>query len=327
MGRGPNSFDGLGDKKMNNYPQERPSRSRALIILAFSSMILVACADMTPEKKEYYSGIAGTVLQLAAMNYTGPHQMMAESLITMFNGSEVTEEQAEFDPNDQYGIYANDVYYDDASVSDQDYDSDYQTAGYYPASAPSIDAALVVQTADGSLGLLDNGASLRGPGNGFAGDRVGVAFAPVNDAYVYVVSFDGTGWIQALFPDAALGHRNPVPAGTEILLPGESLYGLDNVTGVETIYILASNSPRPDIQAQLEPFFGKERPPAATYRSVERPIIISRGLTGLRPASVNAAAMSPSDSSADAGGAMALNSFLAAEGTEEVVVTLWFNHE
>ena len=311
---------------MKKHPHRKRAGTRLLTLLACSSSLFVACADMTPEQKEHYAGIAGTVLQLAALNYAGPHQQMAESLITMFNGSEVTEEEAEFDPNDPYGVYAGDDYYDDASVSDQDYDSEYQIAGYYPEGAPSIDAALIGLAADGSPMLLDNGVALRGPSEGFSGDRVGVAFAPVNDAYVYVVAFDGTGWIQALFPDAALGHQNPVPAGTETMLPGESLYGLDNVTGVETIYILASNDPRPDIQAQLDPFFGKERPPATTYRSVERPIIISRGLTGLRPASVNAAAMSQSDSSGG-GETMALNSFLAAEGTEEVVVTLWFNHE
>lgn len=326
MDHGSQSINGSGKKKMNNYPHKRPFHSDALIVLALSSMSLVACAEMTPEQQKRYSGIAGTVLQLAAMNYTGPHQQLAQSLITMFNGSPVTEEQAEYDPNDPYGMYAGDDYYDDAPAGDQEYESEYQTAGYYPEGAPSIDAALIRQTADGSLDLLDNGGTLRGPGDGFAGDRVGVAFAPVNDAYIYVVSFDGTGWIQALFPDAALGHQNPVPAGTEILLPGESLYGLDNVTGVETIYILASNNPRPDIQAQIKPYFGKERPPSATYRSVERPIIISRGLTGLRPASVNAAAMSQSGTGGG-GEEMALNSFLAAEGSEEVVVTLWFNHE
>lgn len=311
---------------MHKNPRARRTRKISLVVVTCSSMILAACAEMTPEKKEYYSGMAGTVLQLAAMNYSGPHQQLAESLITMFNGSPVTEAQAEHDPNDQYGVYVDDAYYDAASASDQDYESEYQTAGYYPSGAPSIDAALIGQLADGSLTLLDNGVTLRGPRDGFAGDRVGVAFAPVNDAYVYVVAFDGTGWIQALFPDAALGHQNPVPAGTEVMLPGDSLYGLDNVTGVETIYILASNNPRPDIQAQLDPFFGKERPPAATYRSVERPIIISRGLTGLRPASVNAQAM-PQPTTSGGSEPMALNSFLAAEGSEEVVVTLWFNHE
>lgn len=312
---------------MNNHPYERRASRCLLSLLASSTLLFAACAEMTPEQQKYYSGMAGTVLQLAGMNYTGPHQQMAQSLITMFNGSAVTEAQSEYDPNDQYGVYANNAYYDDDSNYSEDYESEYQTAGYYPEGAPSIDAALIGQTADGSLDLLDNGVTLRGPGNGFAGDRVGVVFAPANDAYVYVVSFDGTGWIQGLYPDAAAGHRNPVPAGTEIMLPGESLYGLDNVAGVETIYILASNNPRPDIQSQLDPYFGRERPPGAntTYRSVERPIIISRGLTDLRPASVNAASMSQSASSGGASN-MALNSFLAAEGTEEVVVTLWFNH-
>ena len=299
-------------------------RRKVSLFVVFALVFCVAAdAQTEPEKKGKTAAIAGTVLQLAAMNYTGPHQQLAQSLVTLFNGSEVEDQQAIYDPNDPYGVYADDEY-----AYEDDYDnSEYQTTGYYPADTPSLDAALIGKGYDGSLQILENGVTLRGPGIGNPGDRVGVAFAPANDAYVYVVAFDGTGWIQSLFPDPDLGHNNPVRAGQEVMLPGDALFGLDNVTGVETIYVLASNSPRYDIESQLAPFFGTERPPGAepTYRSVERPIIISRGLTGLRPASVNQAGVT--QASATSGNSPVLNSFLAADGAEELVVTLWFNHK
>jgi len=306
-----------------------------------TAVLTIDASAQAPEQKKNnkLSALAGTVLQVAAMNYTGPHQQLAHSLVTMFNGSEVQGQQARYNANDPYGVYATDAYAEDAytygenlesydSGNSSDYsDEPYQTAGYYPAGTPSIDAGLIGMGQGGSLQMLESGVTLRGPGNGFPGDRVGVAFAPANDAYVYVVAFDSTGWIQALYPDPALGHSNPIPAGQEVLLPGESLFGLDNVTGVETIYVLASNTPRHDIVSQITPYFGKERPSGAEpiYRSVERPIIISRGLTGLRPAAVNQ--LAATESLPSSGQAPVMNSFLAAEGMDEMVITLWFNHE
>lgn len=310
----------------NNKLLHRNTTIAILVVLG----TVAGCANMAPETREKLKSFAGTVLQLAAMNYTGPHQQMAESVMTLFNGSAVEEDQTYYDEDDPYGVYMDDTY--DYGTMDAGVDDNmYQTAEYYPPGTPSIDAGLIGQAPDGSLQLLDNGVTLYGPSNGRQSDRVGVAFAPATDAYVYVVAFDGTGWTQALFPDPVMGHRNPVPAGAEVLIPGDQLYGLDNVPGVETIYVMASSSPRPDIEAQLAPFFGKERPPAAqaVYRSVERPIIISRGLTGLRPASVNAAALVQTTASTGSteSGAPVLNSFLAADGATELTVTLWFNHE
>ncbi len=303
----------------------------SITYIVFALVICVAAnAQTEPTKKAKTAAIAGTVLQLAAMNYTGPHQQLAQSLVTMFNGTEVQDQQAVYDPNDPYGVYADDDYAYEGDYEDsyeESYEESYQTAGYYPADTPSIDAALISKGYDGSLQVVESGATLRGPSVNAPGDRIGVAFAPANDAYIYVVAFDGTGWIQSLYPDPVLGHSNPVRAGQEVLLPGDALYGLDNVTGVETIYVFASNTQRHDIESQLAPFFGKERPAGeqATYRSVERPIIISRGLTGVRPASVNQASYTSSQTSGSS--APVLNSFLAADGVDELVITLWFNHE
>jgi hypothetical protein len=302
------------------------TRKKVGSIVALSALLgVTACTNMSPETREKMVSLAGTVLDVITMNFSGSVQTLAETAIMAFNGEPVTEQQLEQDPYVDYSALA---YADDASA---DY-AEYQTAGYFPAGAPSIDASLIGLDDVGELMLLDNGATLRGPGNGHSGDRVGVAFAPANDTYIYIISFDSTGWAQSLYPDDVMGHRNPVAAGEEVFLPGDMLYGLDNVTGVETIYILASNNPQPDVLASMQPFFGKERPAAANtvFRSVERPIIISRGLTGLRPASVNAEALGYAGSDFGASsdsGSMALNSFLAAEGAEELVVTLWFNHE
>ena len=300
---------------------------RTALGAAVTTMLgIAACADMKPETMEKWGAFAGTVFELATVNYSGPHQAVAESLVTMFNGSEVEDNQVGFDQNDPYGMYVDDSYAYDESQTDYGA-GDYQEAAYYPEGTPSIDAGLIGMDSYGELELLDSGATLRGPSNGRPSDRVGVAFMPANDAYVYIVAFDGTGWTQALYPDPVMGHQNPVPAGTEVLIPGDQLYSLDGVTGVETIYVMASNYARPDVEADLAPFFGKERPPGAqpTYRSVKQPIIISRGLAGLRPASVNATQVSPSNVAPS--GTPVLNSFLAADGATEMTVTLWFNHE
>jgi hypothetical protein len=267
----------------------------------------------------------GTAIGIAGMNYTGPYAESVSMLMTAFNGEAVSAEQGEFDALEDY----DDIYmdsYEDVPVYDETYSDDTAFGQTSSATMPTIDAALISTDSAGQLTLLDNGATLRGPGNGYAGDRIGVAFMPVDTAYVYIVAIDGTGWTQALFPDPALGHSNPVFAGTEILLPGEALYGLDDVPGVETIYILASNQPRNDLSAQLGPFFGKERPAATgamTYRAVERPIIISRGLTGVRPG-VNTGTPSMQTSSLSG---VPLNTFMAAQGANEIALTLWFNHE
>jgi hypothetical protein len=306
---------------------------RRVAVVTIAAVLVTAGAGAQEAAKEQNkaAAIAGTLLQVAAMNYTGPHQQLAHSLVTLFNGGDVSAQQSRYDPNDPYGVYPgdDDLGYEDpgAGASDASAYDDYQEPGYYPAGTPSIDAALIGRAADGSLQLLENGVTLHGPAGGSSGDRVGVAFAPANDAYIYIVAFDSTGWVQSLYPDPALGHRNPVPAGQEVLLPGEALYGLDAVTGVETIYILAANNPRPDIEAQMAPYLGKERPPGtgAVYRSVERPLIISRGLTDLRPASVNQAAAG--ETAAPDNTSLVMNSFLAANGADELAITLWFNHQ
>jgi len=313
----------------------RKAAKRHVAVIAIAAVLatVVAGAQEPGKGKSKAAALAGTLLQVAAMNYTGPHQQLAQSLVTLFNGGDVSEQQSRYDPNDPYGVYAADAYgYQDSGAGFDSVPQDYQQPGFYPAGTPSIDAALIGIAADGSLQTLDNGATLRGPGGAYPGDRVGVAFAPANDAYVYVVAFDSTGWVQALYPDPVLGHRNPVPAGQEVLLPGEALYGLDAVTGVETIYILASNNPRPDLEAQMAPYLGKERPPGtgAVYRSVERPLIIARGLTGLRPASVNQAAATQAaagQGTAAGDSSLVMNSFLAADGADELAITLWFNHQ
>jgi len=313
----------------------RKALSISVSVVAVTTLLMATASNAQQNEKnrkhEKFNQVAGTVLQLAAMNYTGPHQQLAQSIVTMFNGGAPRNEQTVYDPNDPYGVYDDDVYVIDENYDSSNdlsgYESEYLNPGSYPVGAPSIDAGLVGKAADGSLLLLESGATLHGPGNGYPGDRVGVAFAPANDAYIYVVAFDSTGWIQGLYPDPVLGHRNPVPAGQEILLPSDELFGLDNVTGIETIYVLASNNPRPDIESQLAPFFGKERPPSASavYRSVTKPIIISRGLTGLRPASVNQAGYQ-SDAANDQP-PLVMDSFLAADNANELVITLWFNHE
>ena len=73
-----------------------------MLVRASVFMVLVALASTGSHAQQgqderepgKFSAIAGTVLQLAAMNYTGPHQQLAQSVVTMFNGGAPQSQQA-----------------------------------------------------------------------------------------------------------------------------------------------------------------------------------------------------------------------------------------
>ena len=296
----------------------------SLLLIPASLLLLGATSTGA---KERLTKFAGTALSIAALNYAGPYGALVAGALAAYNGTQVDPVQSTPSAQTDY----EDIYKDSITVDPYGGESASGHAldetGISNPLSPTINASLVHAGPGGEMELLENGATLRGPRADYSGDRVGVVFSPENTSYVYVVAVDGTGWAQTLFPDPVLDHNNPVSAGSEILLPGDTLYGLDNVPGVETIYILSSNRPRPDLEAKLQPFLGKERPPAmagSSYRSVERPIIISRGLTGVRPGtSAYATNVQPASMKAS----LPLNTFVAADGENEIALTLWFNHK
>ena len=91
-----------------------------------------------------------------------------------------------------------------------------------------------------------------------SGDELRLAATVSQPAHLYVLLLSSNGTGDVLFPNTAFQSSNPAPAGTEVLIPPAALgvFALDNVTGEESIQIIASARPLTDIQARLEKMSG-----------------------------------------------------------------------
>lgn len=94
------------------------------------------------------------------------------------------------------------------------------------------------ESPDGTVRVLEEGTSLT------SGQHFGVAFRADSDCYLYIFWRDSTGQFGQLYPNPQLTEGTAeVRAGKTYWLPsmnGERWYVLDDVTGEETIYVVAS---------------------------------------------------------------------------------------
>lgn len=80
---------------------------------------------------------------------------------------------------------------------------------------------------------------------------------------MYVIAVDGSAWAQGLFPSASSPFANPVKAGQQRILPGETnWFSLEQYKGIETIFFVNSHGRRQDIGQILTTITGRERNPA-----------------------------------------------------------------
>jgi hypothetical protein len=158
-------------------------------------------------------------------------------------------------------------------------------------------------------------------------DRFRVFASPRQDTHLYVIAIDALGRVQPLYPRRFPDRSNPVRAGERILLPDDtSWYGLDEFTGVQHIYVYASEEPRVDLEKQLTLFASGPPPaPRGTVHTVSEPTLLNseglrgRGLTGVVPGEV---VRMPGDAALEFQPTRVL-----ASGTErDVVATRVFEH-
>lgn len=84
------------------------------------------------------------------------------------------------------------------------------------------------------------------------GDSLKLCFRTSLDCWVYILSIDGTGYAQPIFPSTFAGFTNPVKANQPYMFPdGNEWIPLDSHRGVEHLYFLASRTPRPDLDQAL----------------------------------------------------------------------------
>ena len=102
--------------------------------------------------------------------------------------------------------------------------------------------------ADGSYTevLVSEGSVLR------SYDNFQVHLETNRPAYVYILLYDSQGKASQLFPDPKIHHAGFLEQARRVVVPARDLwFWLDEHTGTETIYVLTSEKPMPDIQGLL----------------------------------------------------------------------------
>jgi len=307
-------------------------RNKKNKLVALFSLFLIATFGCTATGQIDWARIGGTVLQVAALNYTGPFVASVDTVFTAFTGEKLERPQ-----QDQYGDYGypqplpqDQPVYPGQMPTDQSYPQDSWEQWGEPAPDPtartnpaagalSIDFALVKSDASGFTAMADGDRLRDGVQRSEEGDRFGIMFATDESVYVYIVNVDATGWAQTLFPYPDVpGYGNPVAAGSQVLLPNEQLYGLDDARGIETVFVLVSREPNKQLEAALEPLRGMERNMSIGARGsqarVTVPTVGQRGLVGIEPGASRTEAA-------------ALDRYFTAPATGEFAFSRWFVHE
>jgi len=116
-------------------------------------------------------------------------------------------------------------------------------------------------------------------------DFYSIYFRPEQDCYVYIYQVDSTGAVYQLFPNLTYSSNwNPVKKDKSYMVPDkEQRFYLDNVTGEERLYLLASREPA----TELENLFAKLNAANETQKkSIQDQIkenLTSRGVAGTAP--------------------------------------------
>lgn len=111
---------------------------------------------------------------------------------------------------------------------------------------------------------LDFGVLAKKPGEGssrpiHAGDalptetRVHFQLKMTQPAHVYLFQRTPDGKFNVLFPDSRIGVPNPVPKGTQVTIPPQGSFRLnDKDIGLERVYIVASLAPLTSLQTAVD---------------------------------------------------------------------------
>ena len=199
----------------------------------------------------------------------------------------------------------------------------------YPRSVPgaaepvTLDVALIrqVTTPTGKqVSLMQDGETLKG---GSDGDRFKLVVRTNCECFVYVVSIDGSGWAQPVFPVADGTVANPLKPEFEQAFPdGPYWFTLDQVKGVETFFLVASPARRTDLEESLAQFAAQQKPATQAVAQVEEPAVIPNGFGKVQPGH----ATQVRDESQQPVQVTAL-SYVAAKPGDDVRVTRWFRHQ
>ena len=295
--------------RLTGVRKRATKRDAAIPLLAMA--MSVGCANVDPAQVASLTCMAGSMLAVAGDNFGKAYLSNAATMMSAFAGVQYGQVgcgnprayagSAGGYPNSQYPQagqgYPPPQQYPDTGQSyppPQQYPDTgqsypppaYETTRRGATAAPSLDVGLFRQVRrDGGTepALLKSGEVLSGE----RGDVFQIYVSPSAPTYLYVYAVDATGWIQQLHPSGPASDVS-LPAGGELFLPGrDQFYGLDDVPGVQQIFVMASRLARPDVEAQLARFpLGRARPASELrtrsgepgYESVTQATVLARGL-------------------------------------------------
>jgi hypothetical protein len=126
--------------------------------------------------------------------------------------------------------------------------------------------------------LVNEGSVLR------SRDNFQVHLQADRPAYVYILIYDSEGRASQLFPDPKIEHLGALEAGESLVVPqAGSWFWLDDSSGTETIYVLASEKPMNDIRdllAKMQTADDRAQRRASEEIS-ERIAVMQRGVGGV----------------------------------------------
>ncbi len=126
--------------------------------------------------------------------------------------------------------------------------------------------------------LVSEGSVLR------SGDNFQVHLESSRAAYVYILMYDSQGKAGQIFPDPKINQSGSVDGGRKVVVPARDLwFWLDEHTGTETIYVLASEKPMTDIRSLLAKMEGGDEAgqKLAAQEIKQRIAIMQRGVGGI----------------------------------------------
>lgn len=191
-----------------------------------------------------------------------------------------------------------------------------------PAEPVALDVALVRQVSGSSgkqVALMQDGETLK---DGPNGDRFKLVVRTNCECFIYIISIDGSGWAQPVFPAANGSVTNPIKPEVEQAFPeGQYWFTLDQYKGVESFFLVASPSRRTDIEESLAQLTGQQRPAGQVAAKVEEPAVIPNGFGKTQAAKATTVR--------DEGQQLQVTplSYVAAKPGEDVRITRWFNHQ
>lgn len=122
-----------------------------------------------------------------------------------------------------------------------------------------------------------------------AGDGFRLVLRPSVQAHVYVLLLSSQGEASVLYPDPRMGLANPAPGGSEIAIPPDGLFVLDETPGTETLQVLVSAKPLTDLESRLAAMTGKPDAPRTVLEDVGNLLCPPNGKRGVTYTKTSAA--------------------------------------